>query len=690
MKKISGYNFAILASILGLVILELVVIFTWSGNIASPAENQDIFNVGLNIIISVVGVFFTVAIFLIQNNNQDYSQSLSNTIFSNKYFLIIPILSIAIAIFNIYCWFFKFGQPYGLISLELSIGILFSVLSTLWFVRYFMNTVNVVNYETGNIIESIRTNIKKREPPKDIFEFRIPEPRVEFNNALKNKIHAIVSTCIKGIEKNEKDVVDACLDSLAEISKAYLEQTVGDIVPDDPILIYLNDQFSFITSESFRSYNQKHLETIARSMGKITLYTIMYREEIGFSHPSFLWFDSLKKLCLDSYKMERTIVGYVCIDSLNEALLLLLEKKTHYNTYGMAKGFAKSLSDSFSSVSEYHAANYLQRLLRGYFTRFLKTIQLSNDAQYDFSYEYFSEFLNDILRIIEQSKNNYSDRTLRTVVFSSFLGFPSLNFGIALTLRSIKLDSEQRKEIVYDYLRAIIVFYSKILNTSSTKSDPRIFQAYSELLFMIHQTGLSKEMKQELAHELTSSLLVCIQKQYVMSTSSSTYARDLHELERDSNDYFGVLIFLFNEDRELMEETALRLIDIYQKIKQQYSINSDDSTIRRQFYKDVKLFGSWLNLYPKLTPLVRKIIAVLKVDFYEPDMSRRLTPATIFEKYGYPIGFMSTYDKPWFLAPSQVWSNLFQDEIAGKFNSNRGINYEIFHTKLKKAASHRS
>ena len=59
---------------------------------------------------------------------------------------------------------------------------------------------------------------------------------------------------------------------------------------------------------------------------------------------------------------------------------------------------------------------------------------------------------------------------------------------------------------------------------------------------------------------------------------------------------------------------------------------------------------------------------------------------TTFQEYGYFDSSFSTYHEGYWLYPSYLWGNQFQDKINKLFNSDLTI-YEKYHNKLKKLRS---
>ena len=101
------------------------------------------------------------------------------------------------------------------------------------------------------------------------------------------------------------------------------------------------------------------------------------------------------------------------------------------------------------------------------------------------------------------------------------------------------------------------------------------------------------------------------------------------------------------------------------------------------------MYSCWINIFPNLSGVNGPIIRLLRKDFCEPASSNggRSIPS-FSEEYGYPesdimTGLLYSHPGIWYLPPSNMWSNRFQEEISEKLSGEEGKLYVEFHEMLK-------
>ena len=157
---------------------------------------------------------------------------------------------------------------------------------------------------------------------------------------------------------------------------------------------------------------------------------------------------------------------------------------------------------------------------------------------------------------------------------------------------------------------------------------------------------------------------------------------DIYDLKEISVDYFAILIYLWNGKPDSIKKIMQDFVEIYVYAKQNEN-KENEKHPTRWLYKELKLYSCWISLFENLKEINKPIIKLLKKDFYEPTFPNRVSIPSLFEQYGYPENNISRLSGIWYLHPSYMWGNKFQDEISNKLNVEEGKNYIEFHKMLK-------
>jgi len=630
--------------------------------------SNSIFTNGLNFIFSIFAFLIALNIFLVQYIGSKFgAHGLEKFPISRKYFIITPVMLVIFIAFNFISIYLELTFPYSLISLIFSMSIVLLVIATVFLSFYYIDISNIINDISEQTVQFIK---KKRS--SELLSYGYSD---EFINSLNERTSIFVKTSIEAINKDQDKVLRASLDSLNEITCNYLEQSKDTKPYEDKFLDNLNDQFNFIISEGLKSYNQKILEDIAKTIGNISVNIVQYREGTPDIHNfAFNWLATLEDLFLKSYPKDRTIVCNICLEKISEAILLTLDKGC-YNSYDSYKMFLDNISQILSKNNHYWSAILLQKALLMYQNQFLKFLELMKTDKAPNNGPFIKSYFDYFADIINNSKKVHSSFGSGAVIFASLYGVDSFAQKIAkVGLTDISNDNKRN---VANYIMQLIAFNKKVLDINPEKNDYRIYDSFSEILFLItKRVDLTEEDRELLIETLSNNLLDFVQSEY--SKFIKSFKHEIYKLEEATIDYFALLIFLNNSKPDLMKKIIQMFSDIYLNIKK--SEGENKASLINQLYKELKLFSCWINIFDELKGINEDIIELLKEDFYEPEFPNMRSIPTLTEKYGYPeINIHGL----WYLHPSFMWGHIFQDEIEKKLNGDEGEHYITFHKMLK-------
>lgn len=677
--KFTKFTFWIIV-ILIVLSIPLVFYLDCMGMIESPTGNNTfsdtMYSYGLTFIFSIIGFLIAVIVFLMQYIGSKYhSEELEGLPIFLKYFITTLIVLFIYIIFNFFALFLNLTYPYTLISLIFSISLIGIILTTIVFV-YYNTKVSII---LGMISERITNFIKKKKTFRKLPIFNEIAYTEEFTESLNRKVSIFIKNSIGAINSNQDTIFRNSLECLEEIVHHYLEQSKHIQATEDKFLSELNDQFNFIISESLKSYNQKILEDVAKTIGVISLDIVKYRKGIAEVNNFALdWVATLKDLFIKSYSKDRTIVCRICLERINDVILLLLDKG-YYRSYDAYKMFIDEISEILSKVDQHWSAILLQKALLMYQHQFLKFLELSKTNKIAFSDTLLTHYFGKLAKIINEAKSIHKSFGNNAIIFASLYGLDSFAQKIA-KLGLTNLQEDKIKRNIAAHIKEFIEFNKEIIDVNPERNDNRIYDSFTESLFLITKyIDLTENDRKLLVEILSNNLIKCIEKRYI---SVTTNYNGLYELKEATIDYFALLIYLYQGKPEILNEVIHQLTNIYDIVKAKVK-NEDQQGIIESLYKELKLYSCWINIFPNLRDINKSLIKLLKKDFCEPSFLGRISVPSLFEKYGYPENRISRSGL-WYLNPSYMWGNRFQEEISDKLNGEKGELYIEFHEMLKK------
>ena len=648
-----------------LMILYLNNKYIFIPEINNTTFSDTIFSNSLNLIFSLIGFLLALIVFLIQYIGAKFdSYELEQFPISRKYFIITPVMLAIFIAFNFMSLYFELQFPYTLISLIFSSCVILLVGVTVLIAFYYLDISNIIINMSEETIKYIKN------------ETITGSYSDEFVDSLNKKASIFIKISIGAIKKDQDKVLRTSLDCLNKIISNYLEHSKNIMSTEDKFLSEMNDQFNFIITEGLNSYNQKILEDIAESVGINCINIIKFRPGTsGGYNPSLInWLATLKDLFLKSYGKDRTKVCQICLEKINDVLLLSLDK-SYYRGYDFYKVSLTQISDALSKVDHNWSAIILQKVFEVYQEQFLKYLQFLKVGKVNYS-DYFKSVFGDFAETINKVKITHCSYPNSFLIFNSLYGVESFAQRIA-SLGLTDVEDDYKRNIAF-YINQFIDFNKKILFVEPEKNDPSIYTFFSETLFLItKRANLIERDREKLIERLSDILLDFIQLNYDKAVDSHNYNLN-SELENETTDYFALLIYLHNNKPDLIKRVFNRFANIYLKIKKAEDASS--TSLSKQLYKELKLYSCWATVFSNLKDSNADIIKLLKEDFYELDFSNSIGFPPLLKQYGYPTNITNGL---WYLHPSYMWGNEFQEEIAKVLNCNGENNYISFHEMLK-------
>lgn len=496
-----------------------------------------------------------------------------------------------------------------------------------------------------------------------------------------NKRNSVfIKTSIDAIKKDQDRTLRISLQCLNDIAHEYLEQSKEIRTTQDNFLDNLNDQFNFMIVAGLESNNQKVLEDIAKTIGDIAKGIIENRIGIGDTNNLALnWVGTLKDLFIKSYPKDRTVVCQICLEKINDVVILALEKG-YYRSYDVYRMSLDDLAGALAKIDQLWAAILLQRALLMYQNQFLKFLELSKTGKVRFNEDFIERYFEKFSQIINVAKINHKSHSNNTIIFASPYGLDSFAQKIA-KMRLDEITDEGTKRRMAICLRQFMGFNKKILRTNPEKNDYRVMEYFNETLFLLSKrVNLTDEGRRTLIETLTDDLLHYAKLEFATALDEDSFR--LHEFEEVLVDYFAMLIYLHYDKPELIQKSVKKLAQLYSSIKAMESKNKVRLT--RHLYRHLKLYACWCDIFDSLKEINAETIKILKDDFFEQSFPGRFSVPPLFEQYDYPETGLSMMSGMWFLHPSHMWGNRFQDEIVRKLNGENGQHYIAFHELLKK------
>ncbi|MCA9497425.1 MAG: hypothetical protein KC589_10880, partial [Nanoarchaeota archaeon] len=195
----------------------------------------------------------------------------------------------------------------------------------------------------------------------------------------------------------------------------------------------------------------------------------------------------------------------------------------------------------------------------------------------------------------------------------------------------------------------------------------------------IYAFNISNEDKKSLI--MKESEILFENYDLIIKNNKDSKRISLSEFKENLVDFFALLFFNNDKFKEDLEKVITKLIEIYSNLKQEEKDN---------LFSTMKLIGCWINYLSKIDKkIITKFNNIISKDLKllmkeRKDLNFKSIMPTL-EEYGYFNG-TTTYQEGYWLYPSNLWTNEFQENISSYFNSDLEI-YKKYHSKLKELKS---
>lgn len=667
----------VLLSALGVTLGELGLKITQITILVQDPQNS-VFGTSLDIILSIMSLVFVLIIFLIQNANQEYSSRLSSTIYHDRYFLFAVLFILVASLFNISGSYFEWGTPLTAIGYAFSISTILLVLALIAFAGHFIDISNIIDYTTKQIKRRISSDRIYQASSNALFSIEIPDE--EFGDQLFTQVQLLTSTCIRGIEENNRVVVKTCLDSIIEIVDKYLKETNSKEVSDD-FFDQLNDEFKFISSTAFDDYSrQKYAESIVEAIGDIGIALTKNRE---MGTPGTRWSDLLSSLFIDALEFDRNATAPKSIDKLKEMSITSI-RNGDFESQRVYLGDLEEISSICVTGTDQYLSGLYLKVSRAYQDSYIAFVSAlcsdSHLSQYD-----VEQLLNEYSNSFTEAQSNFS-RYNQQGLYASIVGPYQPFLGKLGSELSHYQDLNPRTEQeLVEYLSKLVDFFGDI-SSNPDEAHRNLFNAYSQLVYVLWGYSPLSEDKQSALIKATQSDFIDLTREvYYACTSSEDNVEN--EVNKRIADHYAILIYLYKDQPDLLSDFVTPIAELYDDIKsdQPGSQQTTEWNLDR-LYGHLKLIGAWIDYQNDLEDVCPELQNHLVDDYAEPESHGKAIVSKM-RQLDYPNNRMGI-NQGWYINPSNVWGNQFQEEVSQNLTGDVSI-YEDFHEKIQ-SLSHKN
>lgn len=711
-KKISGVMSIITAII---TVLALALLLSFQQNIIeyyllnNPMVllHSEIYQISMNIYIFFITIIFTLIGFSIDKISK-YKLTTKDFIKYLSYFGGILLYFIILTILNIVYHFNKYIFPYNFISYILLIGSFIVFFSLIFFTIDTFQSENLFNFiskDTQKFIKKCKKEDKKhsklmriifRNSVGDITK-KVKKVKEDFNDEINTKINILFENLISAINKNDFLVSKKILEEIPNIVRVYLEETKDFFFKNDEKFAFnLNDNYNFVFDSMKNSYNEKLYEHLVKSISNSSMYFLENRELLGFdSGYSIHFLASLENFFYKTFKLKRTSVCHSIVQEITTHILFYDKTyNSHHNPYvhyldqieNFLKLIIKLESEKKVVFEESHDywANMIYRDIiitkrQRYIVFSAKILDFKyvNDQLYNLE-NYFKNFSEGFLEIKKNSK-------YLSIIYPCIFGIDSFVIELA-KLGLTKLDNDVQRINLSNYINEYLKFNKKIILNHFERNDSFVYQFYPEFIFyLLNYIDIKKGDKEKLVEETFDTLienLDLIIKQEQTDKNSNSHVHKTYfysELKGKLIDSMAILLLNHLEYKSVIHNILNKILKSYLGLAKEQKEN---------LFPTMKLIGCWINYSIKTdTKIIQNYNTKIKTDLI-PLMKERKdihfkSIGTIFQEYGYFDSSFTTYQNGYWLYPSYLWGNQFQDKISKFYNSDLTI-YEKYHEKLKK------
>jgi hypothetical protein len=567
------------------------------------------------------------------------------------------------------------------------------------------NLFNFISKDTQRFIKKYKKEDKKHNKlMKIIFKNAGKElgknakkVKKNFNEELNIKINILFENLISAINKNDFLVSKKILEEIPNITQVYLEKTKNFFFKDDAKFAYnLNDNYNFVFDSIKNSYNEKLYEHLVNSISNSSMCFLTNRELLGMnSGYSIHFLASLENFFYKTFKLKRTSVCHSIVQEISKHIQFYDKTyNSYHNPYvhylDQIEKFLKLIikleaekKGIFEESHDYWANMIYRNIIIAKRKRFLifliQTLKFKYvDDQIYHLQHYFKNFSDGLIEIKKNSRH-------LSIIYPCIFGIDSFVMEIA-KMGLTKLDNDVQRINLSNYIREYLKFNRNIILNNFEKNDSFVYQFYPEFVFyLLNYIDIKKEEKDKLIEETFDILLenmdLIIKKEEKDKTEDSYSHMNYFysELKGRLVDSIAILLYNYKEYSAIILVIINKLLKFYSNLKKDY---------RDNLFSVMKLIGCWINYSVNIDKeIIKSFNNNIKKDLRklmkERDDIILKAIGTTFQEYGYFNNSFSTYNKGYWLYPSYLWGNEFQDKISKFFNSDLSI-YEKYHNKLKK------
>jgi len=711
-KKISGIMSLITA---GIIVVALILLLSFQSHIlnyylmnhAKILFHSEIYQISINIYIFFITIIFTLIGFSI-NKISKYNLTTKDFIKYLFYFGGILIYFIILTILNIVYNFNSYIFPYNFICYILLITSFIVFFSLIFFTIDTFQSENLFDFISKNTQRFIKKYKKEDKKHNQLMKMifknadwkidkNVKKVNKNFNEELNIKINILFENLISAINKNDFLVSKKILEEIPNITKVYLEETKEFFFKDDEKFTYnLNDNYNFVFDSIKNSYNEKLYEHLVNSISNTSVCFLENRELLGMdSGYSIHFLASLENFFYKTFKLKRTSVCHSIVQEITKHILFY--DKTYNNYHNPYVHYLDQIENFLKLIIKLEAekkvmfeeshdywANMIYRNVmiakRKRYLIFLVQIlkfKYVNDQLYHLQH-YFKNFSDGLIEVKKNSRH-------LSIIYPCIFGIDSFVMEIA-KMGLTKLDNDVQRINLSNYTKEYLKFNRNIILNNFEKNDSFVYQFYPEFVFyLLNYIDIKKEEKDKLIEETFNILLEnmdLIIKQEEKDKTENTHSHRTYfysELKGKLIDSISILLYSHQENSAVISAIINKLLKFYSNLKKDQ---------RDNLFSAMKLIGCWINYSIKVDKkIIKRFNNAIKSDLRKLMKEREdiISKAigTTFQEYGYFDSSFSTYNEGYWLYPSYIWGNQFQEEISKLFNSDLTI-YEKYHKKLKK------
>lgn len=679
-------------SILGfLTVIEIIILDLLNINLLENASNnQSIYSAGVTSIFAVVSIYIAVILFLIQQINDKFSPNISYKIVTIPSFLVILIFNLFYILYNLTAGFFQLQNSFVLISYILSIMLVLYLGSLIFFIAYFIQGSDLINYYSIKVIQffsiekSISTEVLESSSGLTKGLFSTLQRSKISTDIFKEWLQPLFTVSQISISKNNTVLLQSTTNSLLQIIDSYTKlypHTIGKNT--DEILVHIIDNFHFLIPELLENPNQKLSDIFGSFIGEMGIAILNNQNmEYGTNLDVVHILNTLEEFFMNNISKKRNFTCEIIIDSIHNILDILCEKTFRSMDFGSYISPVKTLSDKLLSLNHFWTASLVMRLSKLIALIVLSPVDIGKGSRSILDnkqklwkivvsnyYQFFTKY--------SSSARSYHETKFFPLFLQNRITYDLVKFYQYSNITDSDFDDRQLNIIkmnLNQFIEQIIEDFSKIL-IKNIKYDSKLIEFFPESLYIMSKKQ-SKIFDNDRNILFISKNWIQVQKAYwKMKLKDNAFS--IYEFYDYSQTFYAWLIYLKNDKPELLEQIFDQLLDVYNDMRVNIGIDEFQKSNLFGFYHELKLYSAWISTYQNLQFIKDRIHETIAYDYLEPQDTIH---SSYFESLGYAS--VSSISDNWMPRPSYFWTHEFSD-IESEFKIQTNGIYEKNHKELK-------